>query len=255
MSQDLRHCLSEVEARLTAVQRRTPPPKWKAESYVGGGTSKLKYLDLKIPSVRAEFKKGFSFSNLEPKAQWEIWDYIWKQSEIFEVMLMPSYWAAARPFLETFAHRKWVLSWLARVDNWAHSDELSAHYARFLEHSPDLMLPVFEKWNRSTKPWFKRQSMVGLLYYARFRQRKPAVNLILKFVERHIEDDHYYVQKGVGWTLRECWNVYPRPTYAYLKKNAARIPPAGWTAATEKLSPADKARLSKIRAGGKITSV
>lgn len=240
--------LEEVEGRLKALKRETRPPKWKAENYVGGGLSKLEYLDLKIPQVRAEFKKGFSFSNLPPQEQWPIWDYIWNHSQIFEVMLLASFWAAARPFEENFAHHKIVLGWLARVDNWAHSDELSAHYSRFLEHAPDKILPYFKKWNRSAKPWLKRQSMVGLLYYARMRKKVPAVKLILDFIDRHIDDEHYYVQKGVGWALRECWNVYPKPTFAYLKKNAGRIPPAGWTAATEKLEATDKRILTEIRA-------
>lgn len=239
--------LREVEERLLKLAAHKGPTRWLAEDYVGGGMSKLRYLNLKIPSVRTEYKKGFSFSQLTPEQQWPIWDYIWKNSPYFEVMLLPSYWAAARPFDETFAHRKIVLGWLARVDNWAHSDELSAHYARFLEHDPQRLMPVFEKWNRSLNPWFKRQSMVGLLFYARFRKRKPAVKILLNFIERHMDDDHYYVQKGVGWALRESWNVFPKETYAYLKKNAARIPAAGWTAATEKLKPEDKKTLIKLR--------
>lgn len=239
--------LREVEKRLLSLSAVAKPSKWKAENYVGGGESKLRYLDLKIPTVRAEYMRGFSFSNLSPEQQWRIWDYIWNHSEIFEVMLMASYWAASRPFVETYKHRRQVLRWLNRVDNWGHSDELSAHYSRFLEHDQAAILPVFEKWSASKKPWLKRQALVGLLFYSRFRKRYPDVALILRFIDRHIEDDHYYVQKGLGWALRECWNVYPQKTFAYLKENARRIPAAAWTAATEKLSAADKRILTKVR--------
>lgn len=243
----MKHYLHEVESRLLALKKKGKPSKWKAEDYVGGGMSALTYLDLKIPLVRLEFNKGFTFSVLPSREQWPIWDYIWKNSKIFEVMLLASYWAASRPFAETFSNHKIMLSWLARVDNWAHSDELSAHYARFLEHAPAKILPVFKKWNRSPLPWFKRQSLVGLLFYSRMRKQSPKANLILEFIEKHIEDEHYYVQKAVGWTLRECWNVYPDLTFAYLKKNADRIPSAAWTAATEKLKARDKNILLKIR--------
>ncbi len=243
----MKQYLDEVESRLKDLQSQPNPSPWKPEDYIGGGMSKLKYLNIKIPLVRKAFKKGFSFSDRPPAEQWKIWDFIWKKSDYFEVMLLASYWAASRPFDETFARHKLMLAWLARVDNWGHSDELSAHYARFLEHGPEIILPYFRKWNASANPWFKRQSMVGLLYYSRFRKRKPALKLILDFVERHMDDEHYYVQKGVGWALREAWNVYPAPTFAYLKKNARRIPPAGWTAATEKLSAKDKTVLMKLR--------
>ena len=62
-----------------------------------------------------------------------------------------------------------------------------------------------------------------------------------------LDDDHYYVQKGVGWALREAWNVYPEETFEFLKKHAHRIATAGWTAATEKLAPRDKKILLKAR--------
>lgn len=239
--------LLEVEGRLRGIKRTAKPTPWKAENYVGGGVSKLVYLDLKIPLVRAAFKEGFSFSSLEPKEQWKIWNHIWQQSKIFEAMLLPSYWVASRPLAEIIENKKLLLKWLERVDNWAHSDELSALYSKMLEHEPSSMLPVFKKWNLSKEPWVKRQSMVGLMFYSRFRTRKPKVQLILESIERHIEDPHYYVQKGVGWALRECWNVYPRETLRYLQRNARRIPPAAWTAATEKLSPREKSALMKLR--------
>ncbi len=237
--------LREVEQRLLSL--KASPSKWKAADYVGGGESSLRYLDLKIPRVRAEYKKGFSFSLKPAVEQWKIWDFIWNHSEIFEVMLMASWWVSGRPFEEVVAHRKAVLKWLGRVDNWAHSDEMSGHTARFFEHDPTFMKDVIETWSVSKNPWLKRQSLVGILFYARFRKSAPPAKFILGLIERHIDDDHYYVQKGIGWTLRECWMFYPRDTLAYMMKNAARIPAAGWTAATERLSAKEKARLKAAR--------
>ena len=95
--------------------------------------------------------------------------------------------------------------------------------------------------------------MVGLVYYARKRKKFPPQRLIIRLVDPHLADKHYYVQKAVGWTLRECWNIYPSPTYQYLKKNAHLIPSGGWTAATEKLSKAEKARLTKLRKENRLS--
>ncbi len=239
--------LSEVERRLKRVSAKAQPARWRAEDYVGGETSQLVYLNLKIPNVRAEYRAGFSFSGLEPAVQWKVWNYIWRNSRVFEAMLCASYWVASRSIEEQFENRRFILKWLVRVDNWAHSDELSAHFARLLEHSPTELLPVFKKWNSSSQPWFKRQSVVGLMYYSRMRRKCPSKRVLLEFIDRHLDDPHYYVQKGVGWALRESWNVYPQSVFTYLKRNAHRIPPAGWTAATEKLSKLDKAHLTKLR--------
>lgn len=238
--------LREVEQSLLKLTNSSPS-KWLAEDYVGGGESKLRYLNLKIPVVRKTYKKGFSFSGLPAKEQWAIWHHIWMKSEIFEVMLFCSYWVSSRPLEEISHHRKDLFTWVNRIDNWAHSDEMSAHYAKLLEHDLKGVLPVFEKWNQSKNPWLRRQSVVGLLFYSRFRKKHPKVKTLLGLIEVLLDDDHYYVQKGVGWALREAWNVYPRETFQFLKKHAHRIAPAGWTAATEKLSKADKKILTELR--------
>jgi 3-methyladenine DNA glycosylase AlkD len=239
--------LNEVEGRLKKLRQKSKPATFLAENYIGGGLSSLNYLNIKIPLVRKEFKQGFTFSDLSPREQWKIWDYIWHHSKTFEVMLMASYWVRTRPFDEILNNHQIVLNWLVRVDNWGHSDELSGLYSRLLEHSHKDFLPVFEKWNKSDNPWFKRQSLVGLMYYSRMRVQVPTYSTVIRFVERHIDDSHFYVQKAIGWTLRECWNVYPQNTFSYLKANAKRIPAAGWTAATEKLSKKDKRTLIELR--------
>src|SRR5690606_23354746 len=122
--------------RLLAIPLGRRPSKWKAEDYVGGGNSKLIYLNLKIPQVRAAFKKEFSFSKLALKDQWRVWDYIWLNSKYFEVMLGATYFANTRSIEEILDNRDLVLKWVERVDNWAHSDELSSIYSRLLEFNP-----------------------------------------------------------------------------------------------------------------------
>ena len=160
---------------------------------------------------------------------------------------MPFHFANKRPVEELYQHRKTLLKWIDRIDNWALSDEYSNVMAKLYEIKPKELRSTYAAWNGSKNPWKRRASMVGLQYYAQLRTKYASYKTIIKMVDPHLEDDHYYVQKAVGWTLRECWNVYPKPTYDYLKKKAHLIPPGGWTAATEKLSKRDKALLTKLR--------
>lgn len=239
--------LLEVENRLKKIQKSTYPPKWKSADYVGGGMSKLDYLDLKSPVVKAAFDKGFSFSNEPSEKQWKIWNYIWKQSNIFEAMNMALKWAGSRSIEERHQYGPILLAWLNKTDNWAHSDSLSDFYSELLEHDRKTYFKYFKKWNISKNPWERRQSMVGLFFYSRMRKKYVPFKTAIAFVDRHLRDDHYYVQKGVGWTLREIYNVYPNETYRYLILNAAQIQPAAWTAATEKLSSENKKKLMALR--------
>lgn len=239
--------LNEVEAKIKKLPRSKRPEKWAAKNYVGGGQSSLHFLDITSPVSWEAFQKGYSFSKLPAKDQWRIWDYIWKNSKIYDVLSHSIAWVSTRQNLDMHKYEKMLLGWVNKIDNWAHSDEMSDFYSLMLEKNSKRFLPIFKKWAKSKKPWLRRQSIVGLLFYSRKRKKVLPVKTILNFIEKQIDDDHFYVQKGVGWALRESWNVYPKQTFAYLKKNAHRIPPAGWTAATEKLSPTQKKILTLAR--------
>tara|TARA_Y100000768_G_scaffold388224_1_gene382871 strand:- start:1472 stop:2215 length:744 start_codon:yes stop_codon:yes gene_type:complete len=239
--------LDEVEKRLKALSRIHKPGQWKPESYVGNNSSRYTFLNLRVPKIRKAMQEGYSFSNLSFDHQFKIWTYIWNQTEYFEVALSALHFVNKSPVEDLFKHYKKLLIWQNKVDNWGHSDELSNAYARLLEYQPKEIFPAFEKWNQSDNPWKVRQSLVGLFFYSRFRTKYISSRIVLKFIKPHLNHSHYYVQKAVGWTLRECWNVYPEVTFNFMKKNAKAIPPAGWTAATEKLNQKDKKELMTIR--------
>lgn len=223
---------------------------WKAENYVGGGRSKLAFLDIKIPDVRNEVKKGFSFYNPKNKTfnakDLKIFDYIWKNSNSHETLLVCLYYVKSLTFSKRTEHRALITTWLDKVDNWALSDELSGVYAEFLEDDPS-WIKQYKMWNRSPNSWKRRQSLVGLLFYARFRKKKHlSWEQIKDLVEPLLDDCDYYVQKAVGWTLREAYAWYPKSVFDYIYKKCDQIAPAAWYACTEKMSVKEKSAL-KVR--------
>lgn len=48
--------LMEIGSRLSKIKPTSPSSIWKAESYIGGGRSRLIFLDLKIPDIRNEYQ-------------------------------------------------------------------------------------------------------------------------------------------------------------------------------------------------------
>ncbi len=247
MTNASKDALTEVENELRKLGKKYKPGRWIPEEYIGAGKSEFIFLNLKTPYIRQRQKGGYTFSQNSVEEQWKIWSYIWKNTSYFEAALSAVHFVNSRPVEELYQNRKRLLQWQNRVDNWAHSDELSNCYSRLLEYGKSEILPTYRAWNQSKNPWKKRQSMVGLLFYSRFRKKILPCATILSFVEPHLSDSHYYVQKAIGWTLRECWNVYPRQTMRFLKEFAAHIPSGGWTAATEKLSKESKAELKMLR--------
>ena len=67
-----------------------------------------------------------------------------------------------------------------------------------------------------------------------------------------LTDKEYYVQKGLGWTLRELHNVYPTDTKQYLKQHIRSVSPIAFTIAIEKL---DTASINELKTLRKIKAV
>lgn len=253
----MRKYLEEVEEKLNSIKPGKRVSSWKIADYIGAGRSSLRFLDVKIPDVRNVFRDGFSFYNRKDKTfkpeHLKIFDFIWNHSKSFEALLICHYYVRSLPFSIRKENRELILDWLGRVDNWALSDELSSTFSEFLEDDPSL-LKRYEKWNRSKNSWERRQSIVGMLFYVRFRKTKFLKwNQIRKLIEPLLNDEDYYVQKGVGWTLREAYTWYPEPVFDYIVNTCTRIHPVAWYATTERMSEKEKRILKAKRKFRKVS--
>ena len=198
---------------------RKVTPKYSVETserYMGGGQSQLEFLGLNAPQVNELFKAKLALHDLPEPEQIEVWNFIWHESLCFEVMLSAlSYFLQAKRMKNAIEYWPLLHGWAERVDNWPHSDCLSKFYSQCLETHPQLVLPQLKKWNVSSNPWLQRQSIVSLLYYASARKKVLPFKTLIALVKRHLKSEHMYMQKGVGWTLREIGNVYPKETWFF----------------------------------------
>jgi 3-methyladenine DNA glycosylase AlkD len=246
------------------LDKQPKPPKETIAflaRYVGGVNhekrkpdeqSKLIYLGLKIPESRAIYKELFLLSdssqalNNDEKAI--IWNYIFKNSDTFEEQWLSLNFFNQKEILK-IAPRYWkfLKTWVKHIDNWAHSDTLSGIYATILETDHKKYLPFFEKLNKSKNPWERRQSVVGLYFYRRFRKNPLPAKIGLKFVQNLLDDKHIYVQKGVGWTLREIYQVDKKAQVDFVRKFAKKIAPAGYYATVEKYPQKLKNEIKLLR--------
>lgn len=210
--------LKEVENRIKKLASKYP--KSLSNNY---NTDYIELAQIPVPELRKLAKEGFSFVGLDYKQKIKIWDYIWKKSSDFYVMSL------ALLFFDynnkkNLSLYEWeiIKDWSLKIDNWAHSDQLSGFYAALHENYPKEIFSVYEKWNQSKNPWQRRLSLTGLYYYSSLRKKYPSFSKSKKFILNLIEDEHFYVQKAIGWLLRETYNVYPEKTYLLLKNLAAK---------------------------------
>lgn len=107
-------------------------------------------------------------------------------------------------------------SWLEKgIVNWAHTDVLAGKaLSHFITHNI-VGLEALKKWIESPSKW-KRRSVPVMLIDA----LKTAIPLqkLFKAIEPLMLDDDKFVQKALGWFLREAWKVHPQETEDFLLK-------------------------------------
>ena len=210
---------------------------------------KVEITDKIAPAQRKLSKQKFSFSSHTVSEQLIIWDYIWHNSKDFWVCMQSFF------FLEKYIKDKeflidaWdtIKVWQVNVDNWGKCDALAKIYTKILELIPDRVIPQLNAWNKSSNVWDKRQSLVSLLYFSRTKQAVLPYEAIIPFVTNLLGDKEYYVQKAIGWTLKELYSVYPDETKEYMERNVKEISPIAFSAATERYEKADKEKLKRNR--------
>jgi len=233
----------EVVQALTAIGN---PTFGKAVQQDRG--SKLKHLGIKFPDLRRRVKQGFSFYSLPEEQVLEVWDVLWQTSPYGDVLFaalefyMPVVRKRVNPNLWSV-----VRQWSNRIDNWCHSDGLSALYSRILESCPTEVYPQLILWNHVEDEWLRRISLVSLIHYS----GKNAVFLppkkVLPLVSNCLDDDHYYVQTAVGWVLREMGHVYKSEITKYLETHAKRLSTPAFSRAIERYTSRERTRLRDTR--------
>lgn len=206
--------------------------------------STYQYLGLPTPSRRRCVAAGFSFTDDAPHAVLATWDGIWKFTDQGDVLFaaLDFYRSAGVESMDT-ALWQTISTWIDRIDNWAHCDDLARVYSFALEAMPDAVYPVLEAWSQADDQWRARVSIVSLIHYTGKNAVFMPVEPVLKLVANCAADQREPVHKAVGWVLRETMVKYPNDVVAFLQTHAPTMRPAAIRRATERLPKAERDHL------------
>jgi 3-methyladenine DNA glycosylase AlkD len=210
--------------------------------------SQLKHLGISFPDLRRRVKQGFSFYDLPELQVLDVWDALWRSSPYGDVLFAALEYYA--PLVrKSVSPTLWpvVRGWNERVDNWCHSDGLSAIYSWILAREFALVYPQMEAWNRSESEWLRRLSMVSLIHYSGKHAFFLPPEKVLPLISNCLADDRHYVQTAVGWVLREMGHAYPVESTRYLEAQAARLSATAFARAIERRSADERTRLREWR--------
>jgi 3-methyladenine DNA glycosylase AlkD len=216
------------------------------QSYIN---TSLITIGLDTPTQRSIAKTGHSgLNNLPLEQQIVLLGEIFRTSEIFEIKNQCLLFLDQRKKKGlTENHWPFLKEWVKYVDNWAHSDGLSSVFSMLLQHHLDILYPQLIKWNTSKNIWERRQSVVCLFYFSSTRKKFLSFDKSIILIKHLLTDQEYYVQKGIGWALREACKVYYDFTYDFIVQHIKEIKPAAYSAAIEKLRPEHREIVKLLR--------
>src|ERR1700730_12132364 len=205
------------------------------QEFLGEARQHIKSIKGNVPAHRSSAKHIYSFSGKSFSQQLGIWDYIWHNTDEFWVKVHGFFFLERHMKKTDSLKQMWpvVRKWQDRVDDWPLCDALAKIYTKILVVEPAEVYPTLKKWNKDDDLWKRRQSVVSLLYYSRTKKDYLSFEKIEPLITSLLKDKEYYVQKGVGWALRELHTVYPQEGLAWLKVHIKLLSPIAFTIALE----------------------
>lgn len=184
------------------------------------------YLGLSNPQIDALTKEWRA--GLDVPARVALSDALWR-TDIYEARI-----AAAK--LLTQARLRpddtpaWELiaSWVPDFDSWAIADHACMAGQKRLVADP-ARLDTVEDWTRSDHMWTRRAALVITLPWTKQNNPKPedlvARERILGWAAHYVTDPQWFIQKAIGWWLRELGKHDPARVLAFLDTHGAAMKP------------------------------
>lgn len=121
-----------------------------------------------------------------------------------------------------------ICSWVPDFDSWAIADHVCMAGQKRLVADPSRLDEV-ETWTTSEHLWTRRAALVITLPWTKQNHPKPdeIVNRerVLGWVASYVDDHKWFIQKAVGWWLRDLSKHDPDRTRAFLETYGERMKP------------------------------
>lgn len=121
-----------------------------------------------------------------------------------------------------------IAGWVQGFEGWAVADHAAKAGERRLLADP-ARLDTVEGWTRHANLWTRRAALVMTLPWARMNHPKPADiaarERVLGWAASYAGDPAWFIQKAVGWWLRDLSKHDPARTRAWVEDHGDRLKP------------------------------
>jgi 3-methyladenine DNA glycosylase AlkD len=211
--------LLELRRRLKEASDPVKAPQMRA--YM---KSEMPYHGVPSPIARKISREVFKPVELKDRADWEkLVLHLWRNAKFREERYAALHLCAerrCRDFHEPAAmpmYEEIIVSgaW------WDFVDDASGRVGEILEKYPAKMKPLLRRWSRDENFWKRRVSIIG----QRHLKKETDLALLYDCIEPSLGSKEFFLQKAIGWALREVAWFDPKEVKRYVKENEKRLAP------------------------------
>ena len=181
--------------------------------------NQFNFLGIRTPIRRKITKQFMKENGLPPKE--ELKDVIFMLWDLPE----REYQKAALDIIEK-AKKKlteedvtWLSSLIVKKSWWDTVDVLSPHIVGYMFSKHGELIPSFaDQWIEDENIWLQRSA---ILYQLKYKDKTDKERLV-RYIIRRAESDEFFVQKAIGWVLREYAKTRPESVRSFVANHSLK---------------------------------
>ncbi len=174
----------------------------------------FEYLGIKSPQGAVLMKDFIKEHGLPPLDQLDeivrdLWALPQREFQYAAMTLMSKFEKKVEPeFITTIEYLITTKSWWDTVDLLA-GHAVGSHFKRF----PDVHEKYLKKWRKSDNFWLRRTTLLFQLGY----KKETDFDLLCELVRENLGSDEFFINKAIGWALRQYAHTNPVPVKKFVK--------------------------------------
>lgn len=200
--------------------------------------NRFEFLGIKSPAQKALIKQFVAENGLPDLAQIEsmvreLWSWPEREYQYIALTLLGRRQKQLTPNVVS------LLEYLITTKSWWDTvDSIASHnVGNLFVGYPDRQDPVIDSWRGSDNIWLRRTTLLFQLGY----KTQTDEALLFSLIEQNRESKEFFIQKAIGWALREYSKTAPEAVQAFVAE--ASLAPLSqrealkWLKTKEKLQP------------------
>ncbi len=183
--------------------------------------NQFEFFGIKTPNRKAlqtEFleKNGFPPDELLLPVIKELWELPQREYQFFAVGLMEKVLKSRKPLPKPLQEMIALFEYLITTKSWWDTvDGIAIRLmGLFFQKHPGFIKPFTAKWIQSDNIWLQRTAILFQLKY----KEKTDEALLFNTIKQLTDSDEFFIQKAIGWALREYSKTYPQRVTKFVQE-------------------------------------